>query len=230
MRWCCTRNRERNPRARRAVDGRLSGRRLVVLEERGGREEDGTDEVGEVVRVGPDRGGVDRERAEAKQTEPMANRTPIHHAMARGAHQVEPDGVRRGCLRCQRDSHVTRVPSGRLRISRVTNGPKPRPLRRRQPSGTSTNAWAIPVTLSGGREQGGAANGPADARRAPGARVPDRCPSSACAPQSSDGRVHCSGPSPGARHDTRTGGTAAQAVEELPWPSRPTQARGLMTA
>ena len=96
----------------------------------------------------------------AKQIDPMAKRTPIHHAMARGAHQVEPDGVRRGCLRCQRDSHVTRVPSGRPRTSRVTNGPKPRPPRRRQPSGTSTYAWDTPVTLSGARRSGPDVTGP----------------------------------------------------------------------
>ena len=75
--------------------------------------------------------------------EPMANSTPIHQAMANGAHQVEPPGTRPACLRCQRESHERRVPSGSRNTSRVTNGPNPRLATRRHPFGTSTYATAI---------------------------------------------------------------------------------------
>ncbi len=55
----------------------------------------------------------------------MAKRTPIHHAMARGAHHVDPVPIARGCLRCQRDSQTRRDPSGKTNSSLLTNGPSP---------------------------------------------------------------------------------------------------------
>ena len=72
----------------------------------------------------------------------MANSTPIHQAIANGAHEVEPPGTRPACLRCQRESHSRRVPSGSRNTSLVTKGPKPRLPSRCHPCGTSTLATA----------------------------------------------------------------------------------------
>ena len=110
----------------RCADGGRVDAASVVLQERGRREEDGPDEVGQVVGVGADGRGVGGNEPSAKQMEPMANSTPIHHAMACGAHQVEPSARPGGCLRCHRDSHVSSGAVGRRKISRVTNGPRPR--------------------------------------------------------------------------------------------------------
>ena len=63
----------------------------------------------------------------AKRNEPTANSTPIHQSRSRGAHHVEPRGVAPDrCLRCARDSQRAITPSGRLRTTKVTNGPNPR--------------------------------------------------------------------------------------------------------
>jgi len=62
-----------------------------------------------------------------KRNEPTANSTPIHQSRSCGAHQVEPRGAGPDrCLRCERDSQRAITPSGRLRMTKVTNGPKPR--------------------------------------------------------------------------------------------------------
>jgi len=63
----------------------------------------------------------------AKRKEPTANSTPIHQSRSCGAHHVEPRaGAPDKCLRCERDSQRAIAPSGRLRMMKVTNGPKPR--------------------------------------------------------------------------------------------------------
>jgi len=63
----------------------------------------------------------------AKRNEPIANSTPIHQSRSCGAHHVEPrGGPWDKCLRCERDSQRAITPSGRLRMMKVTNGPKPR--------------------------------------------------------------------------------------------------------
>jgi hypothetical protein len=61
------------------------------------------------------------------RNEPTANSTPIHQSRSCGAHQVEPrGGAPDRCLRCERDSQRAITPSGRLRMTKVTNGPNPR--------------------------------------------------------------------------------------------------------
>ena len=63
----------------------------------------------------------------ANRNEPTANSTPIHQSRSRGAHHVEPRGFAPcRCLRCARDSQCAITPSGRLRTTKVTNGPNPR--------------------------------------------------------------------------------------------------------
>jgi hypothetical protein len=63
----------------------------------------------------------------AKRNEPIANSTPIHQSRSCGAHHVEPRGGSSDkCLRCERDSQRAIAPSGRLRTTKVTNGPNPR--------------------------------------------------------------------------------------------------------
>jgi hypothetical protein len=62
-----------------------------------------------------------------KRNEPMANSAPIHQSRSCGAHQVEPrGGPPDRCLRYERDSQRAITPSGRLRMTKVTNGPNPR--------------------------------------------------------------------------------------------------------
>ncbi len=61
------------------------------------------------------------------RNEPTANSTPIHQSRSCGAHHVEPRGSAPWrCLRCVRDSQCATTPSGRLRTTKVTNGPNPR--------------------------------------------------------------------------------------------------------
>src|SRR5580704_3234662 len=61
------------------------------------------------------------------RNEPTANSTPIHQSRSCGAHHVEPRGSAPcRCLRCARDSQCAITPSGRLRTTKVTNGPNPR--------------------------------------------------------------------------------------------------------
>jgi hypothetical protein len=63
----------------------------------------------------------------ANRNEPMANSTPIHQSRSCGAHHIEPRGAAPDkCLRCGRDSQCATTPSGRLRMTNVTNGPNPR--------------------------------------------------------------------------------------------------------
>jgi len=63
--------------------------------------------------------------ATAKQVDPMANRTAIHHPSARGAHQVDSEVVW-ARLRSRLESHRAIVPSANRTVRSVTNGPKPR--------------------------------------------------------------------------------------------------------
>jgi hypothetical protein len=60
----------------------------------------------------------------ANRIEPIANSTPIHQSRSCGAHQVEPRGSSPDkCLRCERDPQRAITPSGRLRMTKVINGP-----------------------------------------------------------------------------------------------------------
>jgi hypothetical protein len=62
-----------------------------------------------------------------KRNEPTANSTPIHQSRSCGAHHVEPRSEAPDkCLRCERDSQRAITPSGRLRTTKVMNGPNPR--------------------------------------------------------------------------------------------------------
>ena len=105
--------------------GRAS--RFVVLQERGSREEYRPDEEGEVVGVGPHSRGIGRKEPRAKQIDPTAKARPSTTEGSRRPPHVLPAGDWAGCLRCQRDSQMSRVPSGRPNTSRVTKGPRPWP-------------------------------------------------------------------------------------------------------
>ena len=54
----------------------------------------------------------------------MAKSTPIHHAIARGAHQVEPAGMRRGVLAVPPGLPRDQGPVGPPEHLAVTKGPE----------------------------------------------------------------------------------------------------------
>ena len=138
MRRCRIRSSERRARCGAVREVGRGGRDLHVLQEGGGGEEDRPDEEGDVVRRGPHRSGVGRERAQGEADGPDGEQDP--HPPVHGERRPpgRAAGTRPACLRCQRESHRRRGAVGRRKTSRVTKGPKPRLSRRRQPLGTST--------------------------------------------------------------------------------------------
>ena len=97
----------------RVAQRRRRGGDLVVLQEGGGGEEDRPDEVGQVVRIGADGGGVGRERPQREADGPEREQDTDPPAQGAGRPPGRAAVETTGCLRCQRDSHVTSVPSGR---------------------------------------------------------------------------------------------------------------------
>jgi hypothetical protein len=69
-------------------------------------------------------------------------RTPIHQPTACGAHHVDPVWWRPR-LREARDSHSISLPSARLKVSLVTNGPTWRAATRSQSSGIVTQPGGL---------------------------------------------------------------------------------------
>ena len=74
-----------------------------------------------------------------KQTEPIANRTPIHQEARCGAHHFDPRSSAResneACLRWKREDQTRRSPAASRYSTRVVNGPAARRSTTVQPSG-----------------------------------------------------------------------------------------------